>query len=56
MIIPLGGFLLGALLGAWRARAAGGNGRDMAQWAFGMGTALALVGLFVLIFISRAAV
>ena len=56
MIIPLGGILLGAILGAWRARAAGGNRRDMAQWAAAFGIALGLVGLFVLIFISRAAV
>ena len=55
MILPLAGVLIGILIGAWRARANGGNGRDMAQWATAMGILGAIVGLFVLILVSRGA-
>ena len=55
MILPLGGLVLGALLGAWRARGAGGTRLDLLQWAAVGGILGALIGLFVLIGISRAA-
>ena len=55
MILPLAGLLIGAALGAFRARSHGGNGRDMAQWATAMGILGAIVGLFVLILVSRGA-
>ncbi|MCB5198124.1 hypothetical protein SAMN05428995_103395 [Loktanella sp. DSM 29012] len=54
MIIPLGSLLAGAALGMWRARANGGNWRDMAQWAASFGILFGIVGLFVLIFYSRS--
>ena len=55
MILPLGGLLLGALLGALRARALGGVRLDLLQWA-AVGAILGgLAGLFLLILVSRAA-
>ena len=54
MIFPLAGMVLGAILGAWRARQRGGTGKDMAQWGIVFAIILGLVGLFVLIFIERA--
>ena len=54
MIVPLGGLLLGALLGALRARSAGGTRLDLLQWAAVGGILGALIGLFVLIAITRA--
>ncbi len=54
MIYPLSGLVLGALIGAWRARARGGRGADIAQWAAAHALFLALVGLFVLVFIERS--
>ncbi len=54
MIYPLSGLLIGAAIGAWRARANGGKGLDMLQWGAGFGIALGLVGLFVLIFVERS--
>ena len=56
MILPLGGLLLGAIIGAIRARMRGGKLADMLQWAAAYGVILGIVGLFVLIFIQRAAV
>ena len=55
MIYPLGGLLIGAVIGAFSARAPGGKGLDMAQWAAVLGIICALIGLFVLIFIERSA-
>ncbi|SHE62267.1 hypothetical protein SAMN05444339_101902 [Loktanella atrilutea] len=56
MILPLGGFALGALIGALRARMRGGKVLDMLQWGAAFGVILAIVGLFVLVFIQRTAV
>ena len=53
MIIPLGFFLVGAVIGALRARARGGKPADMAQWGIVHGILLGLLGLFVLIFLAR---
>lgn len=55
MILPLGGLLLGALLGALRARAKGGAGLDLLQWAAVGAIMGAILGLFLLIGVSRAA-
>ena len=54
MIFPLSGLLIGAILGAWRAKARGGKGKDMAQWAAVFAIIFGLIGLFILIFIERA--
>ena len=54
MIFPLGGLLLGAILGAVRARQRGGNGKDMAQWATVFALIFGVIGVFVLIFIQRS--
>ncbi len=54
MIFPLAGIVLGALLGAIRAKRRGGKPADMAQWAAAYGMIFGLVGLFVLIFIERS--
>lgn len=55
MIFPLGGLVLGAILGAVRARLRGGKTADMVQWAAVHGMMLGVVGLFVLIFVLRSA-
>ena len=52
MIFPLAGLLIGAGLGAWRARAREGNGKDMAQWAVVwamIGFVLAMLAFIILI-------
>ncbi|MFZ3582660.1 hypothetical protein ACOI1H_10875 [Loktanella sp. DJP18] len=56
MILPLGGVVLGALIGAVRARMRGGKLLDMLQWGAAFGMILGIVGLFILVFIQRAAV
>ena len=56
MILPLGGIVLGAIIGAVRARMRGGTVLDMLQWGAAFAVILGLVGLFVLVFIQRAAV
>ena len=55
MILPLTGLLIGAILGAVRARRHGGRGIDMAQWGAAHAIAFGVVGLFVLILWSRFA-
>jgi len=54
MIYPLGGLLIGAVLGAALARARGGRPADLAQWAAVMGILLGLVGMVALILIDRS--
>jgi hypothetical protein len=56
MILPLIGCAIGAVLGLVQAASKGGNRLDMAQWAAVLGLMGGIVGLFVLIFVSRAAV
>lgn len=49
----IGGFLLGALAGGFRARARGGKVADILQYAFVHGLIFALAGLFVTISLDR---
>ena len=56
MILPLGGLLLGALIGAVRARMQGGKALDMLQWGAAFAVVFGIVGLIILVFIQRAAV
>ena len=53
MILPLGGLLIGALLGAFRARSKGGKAADLAQWAAVFGMIGGVIGMFALIIITR---
>ncbi len=55
-MLAIGGFLLGAGLGALRARRLGGKAADLAQYAMGFGLILAVIGLFVQIFLMRSGV
>ena len=52
-MIVIGGFVLGALFGAFTANRRGGKAADMAQYAAGYGIALCLIGLFVTIVLER---
>lgn len=54
MIFPLSGLVIGAIIGAWRAKTRGGKGKDMAQWAVVFAIIFGLIGLFTLIFIERS--
>ncbi len=55
MILPLGGLLIGAILGAMGARRQKGTTADLLQWA-AVGAILGgLIGLFALVFLQRAA-
>ena len=49
----IGGFLLGAIGGGFRAKARGGKLADVLQYAFVHGLILALLGLFVTIALDR---
>ena len=49
----LTGIVIGAVLGAWRARRQGGNARDMAQWAAVYAILFGLIGLVLTIVIGR---
>jgi hypothetical protein len=53
-MIVIGGFGLGAILGALAARRRGGKGADMAQYAVAYGIAFALLGLVLTIVIARS--
>lgn len=54
MIYPLAGILIGAIIGALRAKMRGGKMLDILQWAAVFGIIFGLVGLFLLIFIERS--
>jgi hypothetical protein len=54
MIYPLAGLLLGAIIGAVRARGRGGKVADMVQWAIVHALILGLAGLFAAIILTRA--
>ncbi|WP_164681849.1 hypothetical protein [Fuscovulum blasticum] len=52
-MIVIGGFVIGAIYGTLSARQRGGKAADMAQYAAGYGIAVALLGLFLTLLISR---
>ncbi len=52
-MIVIGGFILGAVVGALTARQRGGKPADMAQYAAGFGIAFCLLGLFLTILLER---
>jgi hypothetical protein len=52
-MIVIGGFALGAVLGALTARKRGGKGADLAQYAAAYGIAFAILGLFLTIVLAR---
>jgi cytochrome c biogenesis protein CcdA len=54
-MIVLGLALLGAIIGGMTAARRKGSKLDMAQYAAGYAIAFALIGLFVTLFIHRAA-
>jgi hypothetical protein len=56
MIFPLGGIVLGALIGAVRAKMRGGTVMDMVQWGVAFAVMLGIIGWFILVFLQRAAV
>jgi hypothetical protein len=52
-MIVIAAALVGAGIGAWRAKARGGGRLDMAQYAAAHGIAFALLGLFAALGIDR---
>ena len=54
MIYPLTGLILGALIGAIRARMRGGKTADLLQWGAAFAVLFGVIGLFILIFIERS--
>ena len=52
-MIVFGAALVGALIGAWRAKSMNGNRLDMAQYAAGFGIGFAILGLFATIILVR---
>ncbi len=52
-MIVIAGAVIGAALGAWRAKSRGGGPLDMAQYAGAHAIALALLGLFLSIGLER---
>lgn len=53
MIFPLAGLLIGAIVGAFRAKSRGGKTKDMLQWGAVFAIIFGLVGIFLLIFLQR---
>lgn len=56
MIIPLGGMLIGAILGVLSAKRRGGKTLDLLQWGGVLAIIGGVIGLFVLVMIERAAI
>jgi hypothetical protein len=54
-LIVIGGFILGAAIGALTAKRRGGRRLDILQYAAGYAIAFTLLGLFATIFIDRMA-
>lgn len=54
MIYPLSGLIIGAILGAIRARLRGGKVTDMLQWGAAFAILFGLAGLFILIYLERS--
>lgn len=55
-VIVIGGFVLGAVIGAATALRRGGRKLDALQYGAGFAIAFALLGLFATIFIERVLV
>ncbi|MGZ9812413.1 hypothetical protein ACXN5S_18275 [Pseudoroseicyclus sp. H15] len=55
MLFSLVGLIIGAVIGAWRAYAKSGNGKDMAQWGAVCGVIGAIIGVIVTIVVLRTA-
>lgn len=53
MILPLGGLVLGAALGALAAKRRGGTTADLAQWAGVWAMILGVAGLVLMIVLDR---
>jgi hypothetical protein len=53
MILPLGGLVLGAVLGAFGAKRRGGKPADLAQWAAVWAMILGVLGLILMIVLDR---
>jgi len=56
MILPLLGILFGALFGIFSAKRKGGKRLDLIQWGAVVGIIGGILGLFILVFIERAAI
>ena len=56
MILPLGGLLIGAIIGILGANAKGGKTLDKLQWGAVFAMIFGLIGLFILIMIERASI
>lgn len=56
MIFPLAGLFIGALVGVIRAKRRGGTTLDLLQWGAVFALIFGLIGLFILVFIERAAI
>jgi len=54
-MIVIGGLILGAGIGLWRARARGGNRKDLLQYGAVYAMIFAVAGLFLTLGIHRAA-
>ena len=54
MIYPLSGLIIGAIIGAIRAKMRGGKLSDLLQWGAAFAILFGLIGLFILIFIERS--
>ena len=54
MIYPLAGIVIGAVVGAVRAKMRGGKTLDMLQWAAVFAMIFGLIGLFALVLIERS--
>lgn len=53
MIYPLGGLLIGAAVGAYRARSKGGQTADIVQWAIVFALIFGVLGMFIAIIHTR---
>lgn len=56
MLIPLAGILIGAVLGALKAKSKGGKPADMAQWGAVFAMIFGVIGLFIAVIMTRASV
>lgn len=55
-MIVIAGLILGVLTGDFRARRAGGNGKDRAQWAAVHALIFGVAGLLITIFVHRSSI